>query len=76
MRAGVRSRRDKREQCATVGRGHGHPPFTGLKLRIEGQGESEFVHVESQALILVLDVNVDGVNTKVRPTGVKVTGPV
>jgi hypothetical protein len=45
--AGFGLRRDKRKQCAAIGRGDGYPPVTGLKPRIKGQIESELIQVES-----------------------------
>jgi hypothetical protein len=45
--AGFGLRRDKRKQCAAIGRGDGYPPVTGLKPCIKGQIESELIQVES-----------------------------
>jgi hypothetical protein len=68
--------RDKGKQGATVGRGDRHPPVAGLKLRIKGQSESELIRVESQALILISNVNVDSVNTQMGAVPIHAkTGP-
>ena len=57
---------DQRKQRAAVRGRDRQPPVTGLKPRIEGQIESEPVHVESQARILIPDINVNRVNTQVQ----------
>ena len=58
--------RDQRQQGAAVGRGDRHPAVAGLKLRIEGQIEAELIPVESQALLLVSNVDIDRVNAQMR----------
>jgi hypothetical protein len=67
---------DKGKQRAAVGRSDRYPSVAGLKLRIEGQIESEPIHVELQALILIPNVNVDRVNPQMGAATIQtLTGP-
>ena len=54
--------RDQRQQGAAVGRSDRYPAVAGLKLRIEGQIEAKLIRIESEAPILVSNVDVDRVN--------------
>jgi len=42
-----------------------YPALPGLKTHIKGQTESKLIHIESQALILVANENIDGMNAEV-----------
>ena len=46
-------------------RRNAYPALSGLKTHIKGQTESELIHVESQALILIVNKNVDSMNAEV-----------
>src|ERR1700682_2061215 len=63
VRAGFR--RDQGEHGATVRRRNSYPALSGLKAHIKSQVESELIHVEPQAPVLIADENVDRVNAEV-----------
>jgi hypothetical protein len=62
---GFRGRRDESEDRRPILRRNGKPSLAGLKARIEGQTEAELVHIEAQALLLIPDENVDGVDAEI-----------
>lgn len=62
--AGFRLRGDERKERTAIRRGDGQPPVTGFEFCVEGKIESELIEVESQALILISYIDVDGVNTE------------
>ena len=64
---GVRRRRDQGKDRTAVGRRNRYPAVARCKPRIKSHVKAELVHIESQALILISNENVDGVNTKERP---------
>ncbi len=47
-----------------------YPALPGLKTHIKGQTESKLVNVETQALILIANENIDGMNAEVRSLAV------
>ena len=55
-------RRDQREDGGAIGRRDCHPPVPGLQTGVKRNMETELIHVESQALVLIVDINVDGVH--------------
>ena len=61
---GLRS--DQRKQGAAIRRSHGHPSLTGFQLCVEGQIEFELIQKESQALILISNINIDRMNPQVQ----------
>ena len=48
-----------------VGRGHGDEPFAGLEFGVVGEVEAELVDVEAEAAILVMHVDIDGMDPEV-----------
>jgi uncharacterized protein (TIGR03437 family) len=74
FRAGIG--RDQPEHRGSVGRSNRHQAMTGLKACIQGQIESELIHVELKTAILILDKDVDSVNPQVRVLAVQANGGV
>jgi hypothetical protein len=56
---------NQRKHGAAVRRGNRYPALTGSEANVADQTEPKLVQVESQALILVTDVDVDRVDAKV-----------
>jgi hypothetical protein len=56
---------NQRKHCTAVRRGNRYPALTGSEANVTDQTEPKLVQVESQALILVTDVDVDCVDAKV-----------
>jgi len=63
---GIWFRRDQREYCAAVGGSYSDPALAGTEADIADQIESQLVDVESQALVLIANKDVDRVNAKIR----------
>ena len=55
---------DKREHRVAIGRSNAEPAFAGLKNGVGDEAKAELVHVETQALVLIADENLDAVNAK------------
>ena len=63
------------ENGFAVGRRHTQPAFAGLHAGIESDIEAEHVHVESQARLLVANIDVHGLNGEIRSsTGLRLGG--
>lgn len=58
-------RGDQREHRRAVGRGDRDPTVTGLQSGIKCYLKPELINEESQALILISDENLNGVDTQV-----------
>ena len=56
---------DKGKDGTAIGRGDGYPAVSGLKAGIESQVESQLIKVETQAAILIANVDVHAVKTEV-----------
>src|SRR5713226_6875456 len=64
IRVGFRC--DQAKHGGAVRGRNAYPALSGLKTHIKGQVESELLHVEPQAAVLIADENVDCVNAEVR----------
>src|SRR5258708_26127941 len=64
-------RRDQGEHGAAVRRRNSYPALSGLKAHIKGKVESELIHVEPRASVLIADENVDRVNAEVGVVAIK-----
>ena len=62
VRVGIR--RDQGKHRRAVRRRNPDPALSRLKAHIKGQAESQLIHVESQAPVLIANENVDRVNPK------------
>ena len=60
---GFATRRDQCEDCRPIRWSDRHPSVSGLQPGVKGHPESELVHIESQASLLIANKNVDGVNS-------------
>src|SRR6185295_14612266 len=56
---------DQRQNGRAVRRSHGNPAFTGLQTGVINQSEPKLVEIEFQASILISNVDLDRVKTKV-----------
>src|SRR5690349_997763 len=62
----LRIRRDQCEHGCAIRRSDGDPALSGLKAYIKSHAESQLVHVEAKAAVLITNENVDRMNTQVR----------
>jgi hypothetical protein len=56
---------DQHEHRGTIRRFDGYPAAAGSKPGIERQIESKLIHIELETAILIVDIDVDGVDSEV-----------